>query len=300
MSLNFWLLGLVASVNYFRIIDRCLWTLLIFIASVYIVLAVCMSLGRFYMPQLEKLSPQLVAVLEDKTGLDWQLEGLSGEWKKFRPVFRVDSLVASLPASEDSSEVSGPVFSLDSGELRLDLIASAMDLGLRITHVSAKQLSLSLDKTADDQWALRGMALASERREVSLRGFIQRLRSIQAQQINIDLPGGEFASQRIQLPVMQMHFQQFSQARQFIFTQQGGDAGNFTLYANATGDPFAVDTEVDIYAVAEQLSLSPWFVSANNSDQWLVDNWSGQFWAIKKPNQQWRASVAIDNGSIQR
>lgn len=300
MSLNFWLLGLVASVNYFRIIDRCLWTLLIFIASVYIVLAVCMSLGRFYMPQLEKLSPQLVAVLEDKTGLDWQLEGLSGEWKKFRPVFRVDSLVASLPASEDSSEVSDPVFSLDSGELRLDLIASAMDLGLRITHVSAKQLSLSLDKTADDQWALRGMALANERREVSLRGFIQRLQSIQAQQINIDLPGGEFASQRIQLPVMQMHFQQFSQARQFIFTQQGGDAGNFTLYANATGDPFADDTEVDIYAVAEQLSLSPWFVSANNSDQWLVDNWSGQFWAIKKPNQQWRASVAIDNGSIQR
>ncbi|HAB55554.1 MAG TPA: hypothetical protein DCE61_04065, partial [Cellvibrionales bacterium] len=93
---------LEASVNYFRFIDRFLWSLLIFIAGVYIVLAVCMSLGRFYMPQLEKLSPQLVSYLENRTGLEWQLEGFSGEWKKFRPVFRVDSLVARLPRSPDA------------------------------------------------------------------------------------------------------------------------------------------------------------------------------------------------------
>ncbi|MBT5293493.1 MAG: hypothetical protein HOL40_07200, partial [Cellvibrionales bacterium] len=157
--------------NYFRFIDRFLWSLLIFIAGVYIVLAVCMSLGRFYMPQLEKLSPQLVSYLENRTGLEWQLEGLSGEWKKFRPVFRVDSLVASLPHSSDSSDSATPsqtVFSLVKGELRLDLIASAIDLGLRITHISAKKLSLSLDKTPTNQWTLLGLDLSGERRTLSL------------------------------------------------------------------------------------------------------------------------------------
>ena len=321
---------LEASVNYFRFIDRFLWSLLMLIASVYIVLAVCMSLGRFYMPQLEKLSPHLVTYLEDRTGLKWHLEGLSGEWEKFRPVFRVNSLVASLPnasdsisADESSSDTSQTVFSLVDGELRLDLIASAIDLGVRITHVSAKELSLSLDKTPSNQWTLLGLDLTGERQSLSIEDFVRRLQSIDAQKINIDLPNNQWIAEnewiaaRIQMPVMQMHFQQFEQTRQFIFTQQGGDDGSLTIYANAIGDPFAVDAQVDVYAVAEQLNLSPWFVSNsqgsgsnfssstksatnNKNDQWLVDNWSGQFWAIKKPNQPWQANVEIDNGTLQR
>ena len=321
---------LEASVNYFRFIDRFLWSLLMLIASVYIVLAVCMSLGRFYMPQLEKLSPHLVTYLEDRTGLKWQLEGLSGEWEKFRPVFRVNSLVASLPnasdsisADESSSETSQTVFSLVDGELRLDLIASAIDLGVRITHVSAKELSLSLDKTPSNQWTLLGLDLTGERQSLSIEDFVHRLQSIDAQKINIDLPNNQWIAEnewiaaRIQMPVMQMHFQQFDQTRQFIFTQQGGDDGSLTIYANAIGDPFAADAQVDVYAVAEQLNLSPWFVTNsqgsgsnfssstksatnNKNDQWLVDNWNGQFWAVKKPNQPWQANVEIDNGTLQR
>ena len=323
--------------NYFRFIDRFLWSLLILIASIYIVLAVCMSLGRFYMPQLEKLSPHLVAYLEGRTGLTWQLEGLSGEWEKFRPVFRVDSLVASLPNSSNltsddnnsddesrsnesnNKKVTQTVFSLIDGELRLDLIASAIDLGVRITHVSAKQLSLSLDKTPENQWTLLGLDLTGERQSLSIEDFVRRLQSIDAQKINIDLPNNQWIAEnewiaaRIQMPVMQMHFQQFEQARQFIFTQQGGDDGSLTIYANAIGDPFAVDAQVDIYVVAEQLNLSPWFISngqssrssttaaaINKNDQWLVDNLSGQFWAIKKPNQLWQANIEIDNGTLQR
>jgi len=331
---------LEASVNYFRFIDRFLWSLLIFIAGVYIVLAVCMSLGRFYMPQLEKLSPQLVSYLENRTGLEWQLEGFSGEWKKFRPVFRVDSLVARLPRSPDAMSLgeaddeaddetnkaiyseahTKTVFSLVNGELRLDLIASAIDLGLRITHISAKQLSLSLDKTSTNEWTLLGLDLTGERQSLSLDEFVRRLQMIDAQEINIDLPNDQWVStnqwvdSRIQMPVMQMHFQQFDQTRQFIFTQQGGDDGNLTIYANAIGDPFSADAQVDVYAVAEQLNLSPWFISktsngssnasksasTNNNNQWLVDDWSGQFWAVKKPHENWQASVEINNGMLQQ
>ncbi|MDA8962969.1 DUF3971 domain-containing protein [Pseudomonadales bacterium] len=325
--------------NYFRFIDRFLWSLLILIASVYIVLAVCMSLGRFYMPQLEKLSPQLIAYLENRTGLEWQLEGLSGEWEKFRPVFRVNALVASLPPSIDSTvteeslddtdnkeknpkEKTKTVFSLVDGELRLDLIASVIDLGVRITHVSAKQLSLSLDKTSTNQWTLLGLDLSGERRALSIEGFVRRLKSIDAQEINIDLPndqwvtGSRWIDERIQMPIMQMHFQQFEQTRQFTFTQQAeaeGD-GSLTIYASAIGDPFSADAKIDVYAVADQLSLTPWLVSgrpdtasggisatkATNKDQWLVDDWSGQFWAVKHPNGNWQASVEVNSGTIQR
>ena len=211
--------------NYFRFIDRFLWSLLMLIASVYIILAVCMSLGRFYMPQLEKLSPQLIAYLENRTGLEWQLEGLSGEWEKFRPVFRVNALVASLPLSIDSTvteeslddignkeknpeEKTKTVFSLVDGELRLDLIASVIDLGVRITHVSAKQLSLSLDKTPTNQWTLLGLDLSGERRALSIESFVRRLKSIDAQAINIDLPndqwvtGSRWIDERIQMPII--------------------------------------------------------------------------------------------------
>ena len=322
--------------NYFRFIDRFLWSLLMLIASVYIILAVCMSLGRFYMPQLEKLSPQLIAYLENRTGLEWQLEGLSGEWEKFRPVFRVNALVASLPPSIDSTvteeslddidnkeknpeEKTKTVFSLVDGELRLDLIASVIDLGVRITHVSAKQLSLSLNKTPTNQWTLLGLDLSGERRALSIESFVRRLKSIDAQAINIDLPndqwvtGSRWIDERIQMPIMQMHFQQFEQTRQFTFTQQSeveGD-GSLTIYASAIGDPFSADAKVDVYAVADQLSLTPWLVSGRphsagggtsvtNNDQWLVDDWSGQFWAVKHPNGNWQASIEVNDGTIQR
>ncbi|HAW14602.1 MAG TPA: hypothetical protein DCW37_05265, partial [Cellvibrionales bacterium] len=212
------------------------------------------------------------------------------------------------------------VFSLVNGELRLDLIASAIDLGLRITHISAKQLSLSLDKTSTNEWTLLGLDLTGERQSLSLDEFVRRLQMIDAQEINIDLPNDQWVStnqwvdSRIQMPVMQMHFQQFDQTRQFIFTQQGGDDGNLTIYANAIGDPFSADAQVDVYAVAEQLNLSPWFISktsngssnasksasTNNNNQWLVDDWSGQFWAVKKPHENWQASVEINNGMLQQ
>lgn len=70
-------------------------------ALIYILLAICISAGRFYMPQLEKLAPDFIEVLERQTGLDWQLEGVSGEWQRFRPVFRVESLIARIPLDDE-------------------------------------------------------------------------------------------------------------------------------------------------------------------------------------------------------
>ena len=63
------------------------------------------------------------------------------------------------------------VFSLVDGELRFDLIASALDLGVRITHVSAQQLALSLDKNNQNQWTVRGIQLTSESQDLSLQGI---------------------------------------------------------------------------------------------------------------------------------
>ena len=177
-----------------------------------------------------------------------------------------------------------------------------------------------MDKTSTNEWTLLGLDLTGERQSLSLDEFVRRLQTIDAQEINIDLPNDQWVStnqwvdSRIQMPVMQMHFQQFDQTRQFIFTQQGGDDGNLTIYANAIGDPFSADAQVDVYAVAEQLNLSPWFISktsngssnasksasTNNNNQWLVDDWSGQFWAVKKPHENWQASVEINNGMLQQ
>ena len=85
-------------------------------ALIYILLAICISAGRFYMPQLEKLAPDFIEVLERQTGLDWKLEGVSGEWQRFRPVFRVESLIARVPVADVADKVDAQVAGLESDQ----------------------------------------------------------------------------------------------------------------------------------------------------------------------------------------
>lgn len=304
-----------------RIFDRCLWSLLAIVLLIYILLALTASVARFYMPKLESLAPHLVEVLAEQTGLDWQVHGISGELRRFRPVFNIQSLSASLPVNNkataklQNATERDIVLALTDGQLQIDLVASLLDREPRLISLQAKRLSVSLEKTEAELWKLRGVRLKRSDRQISLEGVIAHLQQIAADEIYIDLPSlnkvadknlqdpDNRSDGRIELPKMQMHFQRFGDVRRFVFQQHEEDGGSVKLFANSIGNIFSSQAQLEIYLQAEAFSLSPWFASLveeGQSNYWMVDDWTGELWLSRSPQQRWRGSLNVDSGSIQR
>lgn len=323
-----------------RLFDRCLWVLLALMIGIYILLALFISAGRFYMPQLESISPRLVSQLEQQTGLDWKIEGLSGEWHRLKPVFRVRTMRAQRVINNDSNvndraaAAHNTVLALTNAELQIDVVASLLAREPRIVRAQLQSLSVSLDKSANG-WHLRGLVAQPSTYSLSLPGFIRRLQSIDAGQVLIDLPAGantDSATARTVLPAMGMHYQRYGSAGRFRFQQSDANGNGIKILANTQGDIFTRDASVDIYVRAQEFSLSPWFVAAstemvnpaNNANKaqtankaktdtqaktatqpktvndWLIDDWTGELWLRRAAQQDLQLSLKLNDGAIQR
>ncbi len=290
-----------------KLFDRCLRSLLITVAAIYILLALYFSVGRFLLPYIESLVPTLVSSLEERTGLAWTIEGLSGEWNKLNPVLRVGKLEARLAITQspplnasDALDLTNNkiVFSLSEGELRLDVLASLFSREFRLTDIQGKNLSVALEKTVDKHWKIQGMSLSGSGQSIALQGFLSHIRRLAIDNINLQWAVDGDKMVDIQLPAMQMHSERYDSFRRFTFSQTSQDYGSFKLLVETENAPFSKQANINAYVKADHFSLTPWLELF--ADQWVINDWSGEFWATKKPDRKWQATAIVDGGSISR
>ena len=101
----------------------------------------------------------IVKELERRGDLQWEISGLSGEWNHLKPLFRLGALRATLPATNSNADPQ-QVLSIEKAELRIDVLASLLELGLRFTELRTHALAVSLERELESEsWQLPGFAI---------------------------------------------------------------------------------------------------------------------------------------------
>jgi uncharacterized protein (TIGR02099 family) len=121
-----------------------LWALVLF---VLVVLALYTSLGRQYIGLVDKYQAEIVAKLNETTGLQVDVERLTGSWSGLSPVLGMDSL---------SIGERQPV-KLSGGKVELDIIGTVLGTSPRASRIEIDTLQIEMQQGEDGKWALPGI-----------------------------------------------------------------------------------------------------------------------------------------------
>jgi len=287
--------------------DHCLRWLLMTVVAIYIVAALYFSVGRFYMPQLEKLAPAMISALQQSTNLHWRVSGLRGDWRKLDPVFYVDHLTAYANPDGDGE----PLLSLQQTELQLDVIASLLARQWRVAGIRSEQLKIILP-SFDEQRRQLPEGFSAALRSFSLPAafasdpaavpslpwprWTQRFRYLELERIEarrLDSAGVVAA----EFPAVTLRLTGGGDKRQLHLFQSDSSSGAFSLRLDSEGPLMAGSGAIDAYIEAREFDAAPWLDLFDSP--WRASHWSGQLWLSRSPQQSWRVVAAIEQGQLQ-
>jgi uncharacterized protein (TIGR02099 family) len=129
-------------------INRLLWT---FIVTVVVVVGAVVGLGRHYIDYVDDYQNEIVATVEQHTGLHLQVEKLSARWMHVSPQFTIDNLKLFNPAKPD--EV---VLDIDHLVVRVGLLQSLANFTPVFSLVEGEGAVAQLDEVTPGHFQLRG------------------------------------------------------------------------------------------------------------------------------------------------
>lgn len=131
-----------------RIGHQVLWTT---IAAALVLLALIVSLGRYYMPQISAYQADIMEQLHQRINLDFDIGRIEGEWRGLTPVVRLHDFRLLNSAGEAVIETSYLA-------VYIDLLDSLYHQTPLLQTVSLANARISLDKHENGQWSLQGFA----------------------------------------------------------------------------------------------------------------------------------------------
>src|SRR5690625_5978207 len=84
-----------------RLAHRLQWLFGILAASTLVVLALVVSLGRYYLQHIGQYQEEILAAVEGQTGLQLEVGQLSGSWRRMVPALRAGDVVLYHPETGD-------------------------------------------------------------------------------------------------------------------------------------------------------------------------------------------------------
>lgn len=129
-------------------INRVVWALLV---TAVILLGSIVSLGRYFLPNIEAHQQQLVAELNRRTGLQFSVGHLSGSWQHLSPHFIIDDLRLRNPL--DPQQV---VLQIAHAELQLGLFRSVSSGTIAISRLRGNGVRMQLEEATLGHWQLAG------------------------------------------------------------------------------------------------------------------------------------------------
>lgn len=128
--------------------------------SLVVLLAVYVSLGRYYINYVDDYQQVLLEQIVSYSGLPLSIDKLSGRWSKLSPIFTLDKV--QLVAQETGK----PVLSADSISIQLDFIGTLIHRSAQIRRLILNGVSCSLQEIEPGKWQLKGYPLASAQHDL--------------------------------------------------------------------------------------------------------------------------------------
>lgn len=135
-------------------INRVLWAALV---SGVVLVAVYVSVGRYYIGYVEKQQQQLVQRFVDFSDLPITVGSLSGRWSKLSPVITMEKMALYGPEGVSSVD---PVLTLEKVSFQLAPFKSILSGALQVKRLQISGVNCSLEEIQPGKWQLRGYPIA--------------------------------------------------------------------------------------------------------------------------------------------
>lgn len=279
---------------------------------IYLLLAAYFFIGRYYLQQLDLYTKNIEEALFKQTGLQWQIEGLHGNWHGINPVINVGKIKASRDASHldlnsaaykkhDANNIkplSGDVLNAGAVHVYVDVFASLVNRELRLYGARANRLDVVLQKNSHNKITLAGIEYSKSDSQFNVAGFVDHLRyfSLESLDVYIEQQSGQ-QWQINKIPSISMKIKRSQTRREFSFMQQAGvdndsskalavvivsDDGFFNDKSRIVGQLVDNDSGLEkwlnIFSGNWQLKQSTaniWFEKQSHQYEWLLTGLSG-------------------------
>ncbi len=159
-----------------------LWAL----AVILLVMAITATVLRVSLPQLNQIKPEILAWVKTQTGIEMNVEQVSGTWRNLEPSLRLDGVridtvtIDALPSSQARDIAIGQLY------VQFDLLDSLWQQKLVLTHLEVEHLAADLSEVHwQQQSAAHAPATNSDQAATDSLSALERLLLRQFEQVSI-------------------------------------------------------------------------------------------------------------------
>ncbi|MDX1398722.1 MAG: DUF3971 domain-containing protein, partial [Oceanospirillum sp.] len=258
------------------------------VLPVVVILALYVSVGRYFFPLLENYRDDLMLWANDQLAINLQIDQLDGQWNDFDPYIRLDQIAVYAPQVEVGQEIK-PAIEVRNFSLELDSFNSFRYQFPVIRQASIQGVTLRLNQDTDASWYLNGWRSAGEasvadadkqnkpadsaslsrrsreqiREDVApitrLLGFLLRQQHLKMEHVWLELNdryGREYRAYSRRLEVYDVDGKQRLQGQLQL---DPASPQQIAFIMEISGDPFDQSSlKVELYLQADSQSLSSW------------------------------------------
>ena len=151
----------------YKVASEWLWSIIV---MVLVLLALYVSIGRHYLPQLGAYQNQLVSQIETRVGIKLSVGVIEGFWSQFSPGITLTEV--NIPSSADDTL---PGISIDEVEATVDFFNSVMMFTPLFDSLVIKSPVIHLYQTSSGQWSLAGFPIDNSNSEASSAAPLKEL-----------------------------------------------------------------------------------------------------------------------------
>ncbi|MBW3697227.1 TIGR02099 family protein [Vibrio sp. T187] len=241
------------SPSVIRLLRACLWL----VVTALVILAVAVTTLRVALPNLNKYQSEIETWVNDRSGLEFTINDVSGFWRNTHPSIALQGVKANFPRNQDVH------FAVERLEVEFDLIQSILTLRPVVTDLTMNQLHLdvrSVDilganpKPASESEEKTASNIVTELDNLLLRTLIDF--TLKDSQIIYTAISGE--ERELDIEHLKWRNSGRHHLAEGVLSVADADLNSLSVSANFVDNGSLADVTGEFYISAEQVSVKPW------------------------------------------
>ncbi len=235
-----------------RISRFLLWLLVIFLVT----LAIAVTTLRIALPKLNHFQSEIQTLVTKVTGVEMQIDNISGFWRNTHPSISLQGIQAKLPKGSHVK------FAADKVDVEFDLVQSAMQLQPVIAELTIHQLGL--DVSSIDFFSLQQNPVNQE--DKPKRNAVQILDALFLRQLdNFSLIDSNVIYTSVDTGVRQLNIEKLNwrnhgrrHVADGLVSIADSNINSLSVSADFVDHGSLLDVSGEFYAAADRVSITPW------------------------------------------